>query len=235
MKIMNYKNLDKGYYSGLSISREEKNGYISYLWEDGFGECNYLMPDNDFDGRIESEEQIREYIRNYYVSVLSKLDARETYEELYYNTLVTFDDGEFSHGNIISAWIELFLDIKVPIIKREMLDKGLYKYVEIDNFDWVMDILEEEIKKTISDMRGFNSVRALYLFMRSEELEKIADVEEERSLITLGLSSSEHKAFIDRISNYRKNASFCRMNANLIEDAWIERKSMSKKKEKCLY
>ena len=43
-----------------------------------------------------------------------------------------------------------------------------------------MDILEDEIKKTIENMKGFNSVKALYLFEQGEKLEQRADELENR-------------------------------------------------------
>lgn len=224
MRIINYKELDKGYYSGLSISKNEVNGYYSFCEEDGYGRYTFLMPDKDFEGKIESIDQVREYIRDYYINVLSKENPKDTYEALRYQTLVTFDDGEFSHGYIVSAWIELFLEIKVPIIKREMLGNGLYKYVESNNPSWVMDLLEEEIRKTIDDMKGYNSVRALYLFRQSEELDKMAETEEDRLLTNSDWSLKDYNACVDRISDYRQAACYRRCDADMAEDAWKERR-----------
>lgn len=235
MYIINYKGLDKGLCSCLSISKNEKEGYYSAFEGDGFSKCNSLIPDKDFEGKIESEEQVREYIRNYYINVLSKLDPEKIYRELEGKTLVTFDDGEFSHGYIVAAWFELFLDTEVKCVEKI----EFYKKLKDVKPKWVVDVLEEEIKKTIDNMRGFNSVRALYLFNRSEEQEKIANELENKLLNDKSLSGEEFYKLNDRVCGYRQEACFTRCDADMAEDAWRERryklveeaKTRSKKRE----
>ena len=219
MYIINYKKLDEGYNTGLSISRSTKEGYYSYL-SDKFKKCKYLIPERDFEGKVESEEQIREYIRNYYVNVLSKLDPRKVYDELEFYRLVTFDDGEFSHGYIVSAWFELFLDVKVPCVNNVEFYK---KLIDVKP-RWVIDVLEEEIKKTIDNMRGFNSVRALYLFHQGEELERMADELENRVLNDKSLSQEQVYKLSDTTNGYRQGACYRRCDADMAEDAWRERR-----------
>lgn len=220
MYIINYKGLDKGYNTGLSISRNVKEGYYSYL-SDEFKKCKYLIPERDFEGKVESEEQIREYIRSYYINVLSKLDPKEVYDELGFYRLVTFDDGEFSHGYIVSAWFELFLDVKVPCVNKNELYNRNLKDIKPR---WVIDVLEEEIKKTIDNMRGFNSVRALYLFHQGEELERMADELENRVLDDKSLSQEQVYKLSDTANGYRQCACFRRCDADMAEDAWRERR-----------
>lgn len=181
--------------------------------------CKYLIPERDFEGKVESEEQIREYIRSYYINVLSKLDPKEDYDELGFYRLVTFDDGEFSHGYIVSAWFELFLDVRVPCVNKNELYNRNLKDIKPR---WVIDVLEEEIKKTIDNMRGFNSVRALYLFNQSEELEKRAN-DLEQTLNNGFWLPLEHKLKCV-IYDYRQEACYRRCDADMAEDAWRERR-----------
>lgn len=233
MVIINYKDLDSKYYSTLSISKDMK-GKDMIVTE----KYDPLIPDEDFEGRIESEEQVRNYIRKYYIEVLSKLDPEKIYREFEYNykKLVTFDDGEFSHGYIVSAWLELFLDVKVPCVNKMEIYK---KPVDIKP-RWVMDVLEEEIKKTIDNMRGFNSVKALYLFMKGEKLEEMADKLEEKLFNNYGNYNRNYGEITDKINNYRQSASFLRCDADMAEDAWRERRrdlveEAKKKKLKSIY
>lgn len=183
--------------------------------------CKYLIPERDFEGKVESEEQIREYIRSYYINVLSKLDPKEVYDELGFYRLVTFDDGEFSHGYIVSAWFELFLDVRVPCVNKNELYNRNLKDIKPR---WVIDVLEEEIKKTIDNMRGFNSVRALYLFNQSEELEKRTN-DLEQTLNNGFWLPLEHKSKLKCvIYDYRQEACYRRCDADMAEDAWRERR-----------
>jgi len=227
MYIINYKALNKGFYSGLSISKLEKEEYYSYFEEDGFGKCNYLIPEFDFEGKISGEEQVRKYIRDYYFNVLSKLDPKQVYDDFQFQRLVTFDDGEFSHGYILAAWFELYLDVKVMCIDK--VDLCVKNLIDLKP-KWTMDVLEEEIKKTIDDMKGFNSVRALYLFEQSEELENKA-CELEDKIINTDWSSGkyddilcEHSKMFNLIDNYRQEACYRRCDADMAEDAWREKR-----------
>lgn len=238
MYIINYKDLKRGYNRNISISKKATDycsfpefGYTGYFFP-----CEYLMPDREFEGRIENEEQIREYIRYYYVDILSKLDPEKVYRKLEWDNLVTFDDGEFSHGYIVSAWLELYLDVNVPYVK----ENGVYVKLKDTKPWWVMDILEDEIKKTIDNMKGFNSVRALYLFEQGEALERKADELEERLLNDKSLTREQIYKLSDTANGYRQSACFRRCDADMAEDEWKERRlklieesnSKSKKKKK---
>ena len=218
MYIINYKNYDGEYYSGVSISKftqkfeyqdEEMRKYVK------------LMPDRNFEGKIESEEKIREYIRYYYINVLSKLDPEKVYQDLKRDKLVTFDDGEFSHGYIVAAWFELFLGAEVKCVDKNEVFAGKLRNVKPK---WTMDILEDEIKKTIDNMKGFNSVRALYLFEQSEELERKADKLEDRLLNDKSLTRKQIYKLSDTANGYRQSACYRRCDADMAEDAWRERR-----------
>ena len=219
MYIINYKNDVESIidYRGVVISKVPV--VIDYL-ADNMKEYIELIPERNFKGKIESEEKIREYIRYYYVNVLSKLDPEKVYRKFEYDRLVTFDDGDFSHGYILAAWFQLFLNIKVCCVNKV----GVYKKLKDIKPKWTMDILEDEIKKTIVNMKGFNSVRALYLFNQSEELERRADELEKRILNDKTLTGEQIYKFSDTANGYRQSACYRRCDADMAEDAWIERR-----------
>jgi len=231
MYIINYKNLEEDeYYTGIAISKV--NQKIEFH-ADNMRNYVKLIPDRKFEGKIESEYKIREYIKYYYVNVLSKLDPDEVYRELKWDKLATFDNGEFSHGYIVAAWFELFLGVKVKCVNKNEILAGKLKDVKPK---WTMDLLEDEIKKTIDNMKGFNSVRALYLFNQSEELERMADKLEDRVLNDKSLSKEQIYKFSDSAHSYRQAACFRRCDADMAEDAWRERRHVlienAKKREK---
>lgn len=97
---------------------------------------------------MDCEKEIREYIKYYYVNVLSELDPEKVYKDLEWDRLVTFDEGEFSHGYIVAAWFELFLGIKVKCINDSNLYINDLKDVKPK---WTIDILEDEIKKIVDN------------------------------------------------------------------------------------
>lgn len=218
MYIINCRNYNGEYYSGLSISKFTQN--IEYQDEE-MRKYVKLIPDRNFEGKIESEDKIREYIRYYYVNVLSKLDPEKVYQDLKWDKLVTFDDGEFSHGYIVAAWFKLFLGVQVKCVDKNEIFAGKLRDVKPK---WVIDILEEEIKKTIDNMKGFNSVRALYLFNQGEELERKADKLEDRLLKDKSLSRELVYKLSDTANSYRQSACFRRCDADMAEDAWRERR-----------
>lgn len=231
MYIVNYKKYGSEYYSGTSISKKIENEIVNYNIFDDEEACRYikLMPDKEFKGEMESEDKIREYIRYYYVEVLSKLDPENVYKELEWHKLVTFSDGDFNHGYIVSAWLELYLDIQVKCVNDDEIYVRNLKDVKPR---WTVDILEEEIKKCIINTNGFNSVRAIYLFEQSEKLEDKADEIESRILSDTSLSKELVYKLSDRVCDYRQAACYKRCDADMAEDAWRERRREAKSKKK---
>ena len=223
MYIINYKNSnDYNSCYGVVISNFIQNDNFSYDITDDERFYRYvkLIPNKNFEGKIDSEYKIRDYIRYYYVNVLSKLDPEKIYRELYYDRLITFDNGEFSHGYIVAAWFELFLGVDVSCVNKVEVNKKLADVKP----KWTVDILEDEIKKTIDNMRGFNSVRALYLFNQGEELEKRADELESRILNDKSLTREQIYKLSDTANSYRQSACFRRCDADMAEDEWRERR-----------
>lgn len=127
-------------------------------------------------GIIPEDENNKYYIEQYYIQVLSKLSPEEIYKELDYSILLCYEDNmEFCHRHIVAAWFEILLDIEIPEIKINGTSITILKRP-----DYIKEYLEEVMKKN-TNMRGFNSLRAVYLFEQSEKLEQKANEIEEKT------------------------------------------------------
>lgn len=173
-----YKNFNSKLYKGVSISKDKgkdanwkKDYYLS------------LAPTKELfktwkknKGIISDEENNLFYITEFYKQVLSKLDITKTYNELSNCYLLCYENNdEFCHRHIVAAWFELFLDVKI----KEVVVDGL-SIVEVERPEWIKDTLEKVIKENIN-MRGFKSLRALFLFDTGEQYEKEANEKEKTS------------------------------------------------------
>lgn len=176
MFTSSYKNFNTDLYSRCSISGD-KGKMVNYE-----GKCYpKLAPKKGFwkiwhdnIGKISEEENNKFYIEQYYKEVLSILDPMEVYDDLQYKTLLCYEDAaEFCHRHIVAEWINLLLDIEVPEVK---IDKKGIEMVERPSY--IRETLEEIMKANIN-MRGFNSIRAAYLFDESEKFEQKANKLEE--------------------------------------------------------
>ena len=167
-----HKNINSKLYRAYAISG---NRGSDASWE---GMCYpALAPKKEFFkiwhdniGKISEEENTKYYINEYYKQVLSKLDPYKVYNELDNSILLCYEDGiEFCHRHIVRAWFKLFLQADIKEIKS--IGYATTEYLESPDYT---DILENVIKEN-NNMRGFNSIRAWYLFMESEALEQEAD------------------------------------------------------------
>lgn len=104
------------------------------------------------------------FIRQYYDYVLGNLDPKTIYKEVDNSILLSREDNT---RHIVSAWFELFLDVEIDEIesKAVTIDK-------VEKPEWIKDYLEEYIKER-TNMKGFNSLRALYLFEEGNKLDNL--------------------------------------------------------------
>lgn len=170
IKTSSYKNYDNIKNSiSISFDRGEDAKYQ--------GECYpTLAPKKEFwriwkdnIGKVPELENNYFYIREYYKQVLSNLDIEKVYRELKDKTLLCYEDSEyFCHRHIVAAWFELVLGVETLeiVLKGNKLDfPKTPKYIK--------EYLEQVMKENLN-MRGFNSLRALYLFEEGEKLEEKA-------------------------------------------------------------
>ena len=171
-----YKNWKSDLYRVVSISGD-RGMDAKYK-----GKCYpRLAPKYDFwriwhdnIGKIPEKENNLYYIEQYYERVLSKLDPEEVYNDLEDTTLLCYEDAnEFCHRHIVAAWFELLLDKKIP----EQEANGIL-IKPVSRPEYIKIELEKVIKERLN-MRGFNSLRALYLFDKGEKMEEKANKLEE--------------------------------------------------------
>lgn len=132
-------------------------------------------------GKKSEEENIKFYIRKYWIQVLSKLDVNEVYKELNHSILVCYESPDkFCHREIVAAWFELFLiGVRVPEVKTDKL--SLVEVEKNKYYPMIKDYLEEAIRETI-DMKGFASLKAYNLYNQSEKLKTIAEEFNKRNI-----------------------------------------------------
>ena len=128
------------------------------------------------DGNLSKEENDKRYVEHYYQEVLSKLDPEEVYRELdLFGTVLLCDDEITRH--IVAEWFEMLLGVEVP-------EHMAVEYIVSDGEkrpEYIRKYLDAAMRKD-RNMRGFQSLQALYLFEQGEKLEQQArefDVEHE--------------------------------------------------------
>ena len=168
-------------------------------------------------GRISEEENNRFYVQEYWKEVLSKLDPEEVYRELDYSILLCYEPNtEFCHRHIVAAWFEILLGVEVP--ERKAKD---YEIEGVERPAYIRQYLEDAMRDN-RNMRGFNSLRALYLFEKGEKLEALADK----------LEKETGKCY----DTYRQAACFLRCDADEAEDEYnasSSKKHLAKTKNMC--
>lgn len=208
-----HKNWNSKVYITYAISgnRGKDTGYDGRYYSLLAPKISFWKVWRDNIGIRSEEENNKYYVEQYYEQVLSNLDPEKVYKELDHSILLCYEDSDkFCHRHIVAYWFELLLGIKVPEIK---IDEN--KIVEVDRPSYIKTYLEDAMKKN-KNMRGFTSLRALYLFDKGEELEQKAD-------------ELEHKTG-KCYDNYRKAACFLRCDADEAESEYKENKSKQLKK-----
>lgn len=154
-------------------------------------------------GKVSFEENTKFYIKEYWNQVLSKLDPEKVFRELDNSILLCYESNmEFCHRHIVAAWFEILLEEYVPEVK-------FTDHLElVSRPEYIKEYLEEIIRKSVN-MGNFKSLRAWYLFEKSEELESKADKLE--------------KETGNCYDNYRQTACFLRCDADMAEDEYLLR------------
>lgn len=161
-------------------------------------------------GKVSEEENNKYYVQEYWNQVLSKLDPEKVYRELDNSILLCYENNdEFCHRHIVAAWFEILLGIKIPEIKSNE-----YKLQEIERPEYIKQYLDDAMRLN-RNMRGFNSLRALYLFEKGEKLEYKADELEKKT----------GKSY----DGYRQTACFLRCDADMVEEEYNKEQELSVK------
>ena len=198
-----HRGWQSSYYKTYSISGEyQKNECYQ-------GRCiPELFPKESFEkkyrkniGKISKEENERFYVQEYWEQVLSKLDPESIFREIDYSILLCNEPNtEFCHRHIVAAWFEILLNVKVP----EMFANGVHTE-QVERPEYIKGYLEDAMRLN-RNMHGFTSLRALYIFEKSEKLEALADKLEEKT----GQCQD----------GYRQTACYLRSQADQIEEKY---------------
>ena len=160
------------YTSSYDKIKSQKFNTISISWDKGkdanyFGDnISILAPKLSFwriwkNNRdiISSEENNKYYIEEYYKQVLACLDPCYIFNTLNNKVMLCYEDNmDFCHRHIVSAWLELFLDIEIAEVVE---NNG--KLVVVNKPLYIKKYLEQVIKRNMN-MNHFNSIRAAYLY-----------------------------------------------------------------------
>lgn len=209
-----YDNFKGDSFSLVSISGDRGKGvdfqgkcYPSLAPKKGFWK---IWHDNI--DKVSFEENTRFYVQQYWEQVLSKLDPEEIYNELDNSTLLCYESNEdFCHRHIVSAWLEILLDVSVPEVR---FNNGIEI---VSRPSYIREYLEDAMKLN-RDMKGFRCLRALYLYEKGEKLIEQA----------LLLENETGMCF----DSYRQTACYLKCDADMIEENYIRTLSKNKIKVK---
>ena len=199
----NYKDWNSDIYLTYSISgnRGKSANYQGKYYSKLAPKLSFWKVWHDNIGKVSEEENNKYYVEEYYKQVLSKLDPLDVYRELNHSILLCYESNtEFCHRHIVATWFEILLGQEVKEVKLKD-----YKIEPVDRPEYIKEYLEDVMKKN-KNMRGFNSLRALYIFEKSEELEEKANLLEEKT----------NKCY----DSYRQEACFLRCDADMIEEEY---------------
>ena len=155
-------------------------------------------------GKIDEEENVKYYINEYWREVLSSLDPEKVYRELDYSVLLCYEDNNlFCHRHIVAAWFEILLGVDIPEMSADN-----YNTKVLDRPEYIKKYLEDAMRLN-RNMRGFKSLRALYLFEKAEHLEHKA----------LQFEAETGKCY----DFYRQTASFLRCDADMVEEEYCNK------------
>lgn len=202
-----YKNFKSELLKSVSISADKgknANFYGNYY--------SLLAPKKEFwdiwnnnKDKKSDEENNRYYIEEYYKQVLAYLDPLKVYRDLDYSIILCYEEeNDFCHRHIVAAWFELFLGFEV----KEVKVNGMYKEeIAREQYEFIKNTLYQVIKENIN-MRGFRSLRALYLFNKGEELE-----------IKAGKLEDSNSIQADRLY---QSAAYLRSDADMEEEKYLK-------------
>jgi hypothetical protein len=202
-----YKNWNGGTYYCRSISgdRGKDANYEGECYPDLAPKKEFWRKWKNNRGIIPEEENNMYYIEEYYKQVLKELDVSKVFRELNNKTLLCYEDNmEFCHRHIVAAWFELLLNEDVQEVKS-YYEGTQFKVEYLDKPKYIKEYLEIVIKKN-KNMKGFNSLGALYLFEKGEKYEALANkLEKENG---------------NCYDNYRQLACFLRCDADMAEEEY---------------
>lgn len=206
-----YKDWKTDKYKSYSISFDKGKdaGYVGNSYLDLAPKIPFFRKWRSNIGKIPDEENNRFYVNEYWNQVLKELDPEKVYNDLEYSTLLCYEDNtKFCHRHIVAAWFEILLGVTIPEVKAND-----YNIEEVNRPDYIKSYLEDVMRQD-RNMRGFTSLRALYLFEKGDKLDAEANELEEKT----------GKCY----DNYRQKACYFRCDADLVEYEYREKQNQKK-------
>ena len=207
------KHINQHYISIIPVGNkeellEESEKNKSRLYISVLNELSYKPASNY---KKMSDEEKRKYISNYYNDVLSKINPESVLGELRYSVLISDERADsLAIRHIVSEWLNIYFDEGVY---ESRIDKD-GNLIRVDRPAFIRPMLEDIIKENKKDMKGFNSLRALYLYEKSEKLEDKAEVLKEKDC--------EEYEYLKQAANYLRGESYT------VEDRYNNKDSLQK-------
>ena len=166
----NYSNFINSNYNTVSIFKDISTGnnYVGNYYFNLFPNDDIITSWKNNIENLNKTDNAKYYIERYYDEVLKNLDPEKVYNDLNNRIILSNEDSlDFSHRHIVSAWLELLLDIEISevIINGDLLEPT-YKP------SYIKDMLEEYMI-SITDMKIFSTLRGVYLY--EKEMERIKE------------------------------------------------------------
>lgn len=176
---------DKGlmvHYCGEGCSKLAPKKAFWQVWHDNVG-----IIDDSINNHY--------YMEHYYDDVLSKLDPMEIYQKYNGRVLLCYEaNNTFCHRYLVAAWLELFLNIKVP----EVMCDAYGKHIIIPYNDTLKKQFEEIINQKY-EMNGYKSLRAAYLANQNNTLSELMKTASEEEANQLYLKINKNNSLIEQI------------------------------------
>lgn len=114
---------------------------------------------------LSKRENNEYYIREFYYNILKNLDPSDVYREIDNSILLCYEDNlDFCHRHIVSAWLELFLNIEIQevrIINNKLNIVNKPRYIK----DYLIKVIKEDM-----NIENNNTINGLY---RSKKKKKV--------------------------------------------------------------
>ena len=154
-----YKVFNNTNYNLYSISKDkgEDAGYVGKTYLSLAPLESFFRVWKNNRGIIDTLENNKYYINEFYEQILSKLDPKTIYEELDNSILLCYEDSnDFCHRHLVSAWFELFLGVRVDEVN--IIDNEL---VVVSKPTYIKEYLEYIIRKKL-DIDDSISISSYY-------------------------------------------------------------------------
>ena len=165
----NYITFGDTHFDTVSISKDrgKSANYSGNSYSDLFPKEGFFRIWRENANRLSKKENSLYYIERYYEEVLKGLNPETVYKDLDNKILLCYEDSlDFCHRHIVSAWLELLLDIEVNEV--ELFNNQLQPTYKPE---YIKDMLEKYMI-SVTDMQIFNTVRAVYLYEKEKEREE---------------------------------------------------------------